>query len=250
MPSQSVIQFERVFHIGTLNVDDRSRNFRDSYEGNCLSVSVTPHAWQQIAKLGGYDLHELTKEGGRLVDAHAVRDSDAFAEIVAWAKANGLIEDREVFKGWECNEDDEWAYTFFESEEAALEELDMDGEYEGDIDLLPHPEDHEAIEPVTILGGTDALSQIVGRYFDVTEAVDDYLIMAYARQVMDVDGVWWNEDYDPDGYSAPRGGIFPNKVAEWTAVEIDFDAVEDEEELYELDEIMAGRSLGPKLLPR
>ncbi|WP_315921834.1 hypothetical protein [Mesorhizobium sp. SP-1A] len=247
MTDLPILSFDHLFHIGTLNADDRSRNYRDSYEGNCLSVSVTPHAWQQIAKLGGYDLHELTKEGGQLVDVHATRNSDDFAEIVAWGKANGLVEDRQVFKGWECNEDDEWAYTYFESEEAALEELDMDGEYEGDIDLLPHPEDHKAIEPVTILGGTAALSQIVGRDFDVAEAVDDYLIMAYARQVMDVDGIWWNEAYDPDSYSAPRGGIFPNKVAEWTAVEIDFDAVDDDDELCELNEIMADSISGPKL---
>lgn len=247
MPTLSVIHFERVLHIGTLNIGDRSRNYRSSYEGNCLSVSVTPHAWQQIAKLGGYDLHELTKEGGRLVDVHAVRNSDDFAEIVAWAKANGLVEDREVFKGWECNEDDEWAYTYFASEQAALEELDMDGEYDGKISRMPHPRGHKAIEPVTILGGTAALSQIVGRDFDVTEAADDYLIMAYAHQEMDVDGVWWNEDYDPDGYSAPRGGIFPNKVAEWTASEIDFDDVDDDEEMERLDDLMMGNAPSPRI---
>jgi len=247
MTDLPILSFDHVFHIGTLNAEDRSRNYRNSYEGNCLSVSVTPHAWQQIAKLGGYALHQLTKEGGQLVDVHAARNSDDFDEIVTWAKSNGLVEDRQVFKGWERNEDDEWAYTLFESEEAALEELDMDGEYEGDIDLLPHQEDHKAVEPVTILGGTAALSQIVGRDFDVAEAVDDYLIMAYASQVMDVDGVWWNEGFDPDGYSAPRGGIFPNKVAEWTAAEIDFDAVDDDEELEQLDDLMMGNAPSPRI---
>lgn len=52
-----------------------------------------------------------------------------------------------------------------------------------------------------------------------------------------VDGVWWNEEYDPDGYSAPRGGIFPGKVVEWHATQIDFDDVDDEEELEKLDDL-------------
>lgn len=237
MASLSIIEFDRLYHIGTMDIASRGTNYRVSYEGNCLSISVTPHAWQQIARLGGYDLHALNKASGQLVDIHAARDSDDFPKIVAWARENNLVEDRQVFKAWERNEDDDWAYSYFETVEAALAELDMDGEYEGNISRLPHPRGHKAIEPITILGGTSALSQIVGRDFAITEDVDDFIIMAYASEVMGVDGVWWNEEYDPDGYSAPRGGIFPGKVVEWHATQIDFDDVDDEEELEKLDDL-------------
>jgi hypothetical protein len=220
-----------------MDIASRGTNYRTSYEGNCLSVSVTPHAWQQIARLGGYDLHALTKDGGKLVDIHAARNSDDFPRIVAWARENSLVEDRQVFKAWERNEDDHWTYSYFETVEDALAELDMDGIYDGKISKMPKPRGHKAIEPISILGGTRALSQILGRDFSLTEEVDDYIIMAYAKEVMGVDGVWWNEEYDPDGYSAPRGGIFPGKVAEWYATQIDFDDVDDEEELEKLDEI-------------
>lgn len=245
MTTLPTITLPRLFHIGTLNESDRGRNFKKSYEGNCLSVSVTPHAWQQIAKLGGYDLHELTKDGGKLVDINATKESDEFAQIVEWGKANALVEEREVFKGWELNEDEEWVFTYFDSVQEALDELDMDGEYEGKIGRMPHPRGHKAIEPVTVHAGTPALSQIVGYEFQAAENVDDFLIMAFARQLPDVDGVWWNDEYDPDGYSAPKGGIFPHKVTEWQAVEIEFDDVDDDDELNLLDEITAGGVSGP-----
>jgi len=46
-----------------------------------------------------------------------------------------------------------------------------------------------------------------------------------------VDGLYWNETYDPDGLSAPRGAIFPECVPEWSAAKVAFSAIEDEEEL-------------------
>lgn len=240
MTSLPILPFDHVFHIGTLNVEDRSRNYRDSYEGNCLSVSVTPHAWEMIAKLGGYDLHKLTKEGGQLVNLLETKKSDVFNEIVAWGRENGLVEDVEAHQGWEFDEDmEEWRYSIYPSFEAAMNELDMFDHYEGDASQLPSPEGHDAIELVSILRGTTKLGEIVGREFNDDEAADDYLIMAYALQHTDVDGVWWDEDFNPDSYSAPRGGIFPGKLKEWKSVDCDFEEVDDQEEMLKYFEKFA-----------
>ena len=239
-----IISASRLFHIGTMNAEHRGRNWSTSQEGNCLSVSVTPHAWQDIAKLGGYDLHKLTKEGGQLVDIRATLGSDAMEDIRAWAVENGLAELREVFKGWEYDPDNEtWSFSYFDSFDDAMDNIDMDGEYEGELKRIPKPRGaNAAIETVEVHGATKALSELVGGAYGQSDDVSDMLVVAYALKHMEVDGVWWADAFEPDVLSAPRGGIFPNKLAEWSAVEIDFDDVDDDDELNLLDEIMAGQS--------
>jgi hypothetical protein len=33
-----------------------------------------------------------------------------------------------------------------------------------------------------------------------------------AKQIRGVDGIWWDDSYDPGNLSAPRVGIFPEQV--------------------------------------
>ena len=48
----------------------------------------------------------------------------------------------------------------------------------------------------------------------------DYAATAYAEDVLDLDGVWWNDELDVSAYSAPRGVIFASKMGAWTATRI------------------------------
>ena len=43
--------------------------------------------------------------------------------------------------------------------------------------------------------------------------VADMLAMAYAEDVLRLDGVWWEDRHDPAALSAPRGAIFAARVA-------------------------------------
>jgi len=46
----------------------------------------------------------------------------------------------------------------------------------------------------------------------------DHGELAILKLMMDEgqhDGVWWYDDHDPTGLSAPRGVIFPTRLNEW-----------------------------------
>jgi hypothetical protein len=46
--------------------------------------------------------------------------------------------------------------------------------------------------------------------------VFDMLALAYAEQVLDLDGLYWNERLDVYAYSAPRAGLLRSKMSSWT----------------------------------
>jgi hypothetical protein len=46
--------------------------------------------------------------------------------------------------------------------------------------------------------------------------VFDMLALAYAEQVLDLDGLYWAENLDVDAYSAPRAGLVRSKMSSWT----------------------------------
>lgn len=45
----------------------------------------------------------------------------------------------------------------------------------------------------------------------------DLIASVYAEDVLRIDGVWWNDTYDPQLLSAPRGVIVPSMVHTWQA---------------------------------
>jgi len=52
--------------------------------------------------------------------------------------------------------------------------------------------------------------------------VEDLLTVAWTRAVhRTLDGVWWNDEYAPELLSLPRGVIHIERVAAWTARQVD-----------------------------
>jgi hypothetical protein len=39
--------------------------------------------------------------------------------------------------------------------------------------------------------------------------------------LVDADGIYWNEDLNIAGFSAPRGAIAPSKLLQWQAQSLD-----------------------------
>ena len=210
-----LLRIERVYHIGTLDPADLGRNSGgSSQEGRNLSVSLCPHAWQSIAKLGGYPLHVLSRDGGTFVDMIALRER--LPEIVGWAVERGLAEERTLWRLW-CFDDelDGWTWTAHETREDAAEEAEYtDG---------GAPEGHEAIEPVTVPVGTEALASLTGMRQRADEDATDAVLVAWATHHADgIDGMWWEEEFRPEAISAPRGAIFPGVLAHWDRREMDW----------------------------
>lgn len=217
-----VIRTKKVFHIGSLKVEDKASVFTSSLEGHCLSVSLCPVAWRSIAKIGGYPLWKMEAPDAVFLDIHKVAENKNLRQAIeSWGSAKGYSETKTLWKSWSVDEEGEWRYMICATESEAR------GEAEG---LDEGPDGRPVVEPTAVLVGTAALCQrIFTSRLDDSDAFD-FVAMVWAEDTIpDLDGVWWQETYAPECLSAPRGGIFPSRLARWGSSEVSFDAVCDDE---------------------
>lgn len=210
-----------LFHIGTLDPEHKGHFYSGSHEGHGVSVSHCPHAWCQIAKLGGSPLWEVTKAGAQFVDVHGFMDTPVLRrELSAWALLNGYATAEPRWKAWYQDEEDE-SYSF--SLHASLEEAENESTAEP-------PEDEADTRQVSVLVATEALGARVGGHLMPNPDATEQLLMVWLEDMHpEIDGVWWAERYNPDGYSAPRAAIFPAKLGTWAKKQIPWAGVEDVE---------------------
>ncbi|MEP1315004.1 MAG: hypothetical protein ABJK83_00230, partial [Parasphingorhabdus sp.] len=140
---------DQVFHVGSLDV--QSRTTRASLEGPCLSISLHPDEWGQIARIGG-PVWELTSPGAVWFDAVNVGD-DLAAEMESWAIQEGLAEEATLWRSWFFDgESDDWSYMICDSREKAEYEADE----EIDEDIGAPTDDGTAVDSLPGLRLTDA----------------------------------------------------------------------------------------------
>lgn len=205
-----------VFHLGSMEdvEPNPERKAGSSYEGNTLSVSVHPRAWQSIARLGGLGIYKLRKDAPKWCDAY---DENNRKQALEWAVHEGLLEPASLFRLWQTDADGEPMFVTFSSRQDALEEafamLGVDSEEE----LAEAIEDEgENIRVEEVPGHT--LTDKGRAYWDEGCApggdAADWVVVWWA-EAQGFDGVWWEEDFNPAVLSAPRGGIFQAKLSSW-----------------------------------
>lgn len=202
-----LIERPTVFHVGTLEPDRKGHFHADSLEGHCLSVSLHPEAWIQIARLGGSPVWRLDHESGAFVDILSLEaDAVAANAVRAWGVEQGLAQIKTCWRAWQYDsEEDDWRYMVFDTEEKARLNADEFEDREGGN-----------VECVSLCVGTPALCEIIGWKDASTKEVLDFLVLAYLEaNVPEVQGVWWSEILDPDALSAPRAGILPSRLQGW-----------------------------------
>ena len=241
-----LISLDRVFHVGTMvakNIGLNSGNY--SQEGHNLSVSLCPEAWVEIARLGGNNLFELSRESAFFLDIHAVQKDNALLPVIfEWAKAEGLVEEAVLWRAWQNDDDGNWVFSLHASRAEAQEEVS-----EMDDDEDTGPDGKPLVEDIRTAIGTPALQALTGMSCDANTDATDTVICAWASQVLPgllgrpVDGLWWNENFDPDALSAPRGCIFPERISEWTSSAVEWSAFEGDDET--MDGMPETQSLPP-----
>lgn len=188
--------FDRAAHVGTLNPADRQSW---SYEGDGVSVSVHPEDWEAIAKLGGNPTWTLTRTDGepfRLLDAHALTTCER-GTVMKWAHANGWVRRSRAWFAPHLDDDGRVSgETRCDSEAEAREFLDMARDM---LTVAEHARlrvrrslvwEATPEHPVSRKGFGDPL---------------DLTLTVWAQAVPNVDGVWWQDAYEPLYYSCPRG---------------------------------------------
>ncbi|KQO98719.1 hypothetical protein ASF30_11700 [Leifsonia sp. Leaf264] len=210
-------------HIGTLNQEYK----KDwSYEGQGLSVSMDPDAWEQIAELGGNPRWSVGVDNPQFLDFHELTAEQKDA-INDWGVERGYVIPVTATRiyTWD-SEDESWRYYLttdesdveFERDEAEAMEYEvregrpMDGEDEDGFVYL----DSEAT-----FATTDVFPDPTVRRGSLGE--DQILATLWVQETTDFDGVWWEDDYDPERLSAPRGVIVPRAIQKWVASAVEAD---------------------------
>ena len=204
-----LLRHEMVYHVGTLDFAHRAQQYVLSLEGPCLSVSLCPEVWRAIAKLGNAPTWALSSATSQFLDVHAFKQAPVlWQKVQAWGISEGLCTEGPVWEArWE--EDGDLLFIRCESEEQAIQEVDDPSEVLSD--------GKPAVNLVTALTATEALSWWVGVPLKPDRPVDDFLLMAWVEQVLpSCDGLWWQDRLDPASLSAPRGGILPSRLHRWT----------------------------------
>lgn len=202
------LSHDYVFHIGSLDpAEARGR----SYEGAGVSVSLCPAAWDHIAEIPGAPWWRLECEGARFLDRHAL-DEQTRQAIADWGVKQGLAESR---RGVQIEYDYEYEFSGVErcvrycaDRADALEEIEQE-------EL-----DNAKISPATWLVALPALEARCSARIARAGDCFDYLLPIWVEDCTDVDGVWWEDDFDPEGLSAPRGVILPSRLDRFQRVEL------------------------------
>lgn len=205
-----IAKMKKLYHVGDLDVQPAPHS-RSSHEGPCVSVSEVPGAWREIARLGEAPLWVLRKANGAFLDMLRL-SAEAQDVIVQWGYANGYAIEG---AGWvselhpdDEDEDDEVRYCYHPTLEEALRQMGEVGDQEDDCEV-------RARYTKQMPFATDKLVAYAEQQVDLL-MVFDMLALAYAEQVLDLDGLFWHENLDILGYSAPRGGILRSKLGSWT----------------------------------
>lgn len=201
----------RVWHVGSPLA--ARRKAASSLEGTSFSVSEHPRAWTRIAKLGGSPTFMFTRRDGKpgvFVNRHALSKAAENALLTG----SGLVTTTKVYVLREETSDED-------GEDMVLESVfptRAKAEEAADPDAL-----EDGYATIVERAGWKATPELLRRWAQVfTGDLDmfagEFALMEAVEALGLYDGMWWKEDLDPWSLSAPRGGIFQSKLAEWTHV--------------------------------
>ena len=219
--SVPVLSMTSLYHVGDM---DRASKRTDSYEGAGLSVCLHPSAWRRIARghVGG-TTHRLVNPQGSFVDAHALDEAMRHG-ILAWAVARGLAEPARIWTvSWDEEDDDgeerRRCFVFDDARKAAEEAEEYEESDVEIVDAMGHRSTPELLaltmQTQTELGDSGVI---------------DLVLPIWAHEVHGIDGVWWNDRFQPWSLSAPRGVIRPEALSAWTIEPIGYDPDDEDQD--------------------
>jgi hypothetical protein len=195
-----VFTINKLYHNGSLNPDDKNPF---SNEGQCLSASVCPSAWISITRKHG-ECHEMNKNDAKFFDILKFKNNSSLEKrLLKYGKDNGLIEFKKIYE-----------HEFYSGD---LDEDMIERSFSKD----PNWDDDSTSEKMDWVG-TPLLFEKTGSKMkdDSPEDPRDILAICYAENLSlkgdyDIDGIFFDHEYDPIALSAPAFGIFPHKIKEF-----------------------------------
>jgi hypothetical protein len=170
-----------------------------------------------IAEISGA-CHKFYDPEAAYLDIRSL-DQETVSKVLCWALENDLIKMKNMWsvKKWDV-EREEFISFFCISEEEAISEIKFE-----DDDIAP------VITPVRIpvLTEIGAKRCCVHPGFVKRNDCTDYALILWAENVLkkeipNLAGCWWKENFDPDNLSAPRGGVFLSHIDKMEKTITDF----------------------------
>ncbi|CUJ49210.1 Uncharacterised protein [Achromobacter sp. 2789STDY5608633] len=210
-----------IYHIGSLQRENRGSRHATSQEGDCLSASLCPETWNYILKLGGLPWWEMTRADALFVDALAVTE-DTWQHVRRWAEQQGLIEYVELYEVTVKNPDTDEPMTFLcwtkEAAEAEMEEG-------GSIKHVPR-------QPILSSAGAQRAMQGDARLQKADGFILQFFVQDVARQhIPEIVGVYYDDELKEFMHIAPRMAIFPDQVGSFECKIVSPSFVLDDDEL-------------------
>ena len=224
-----VRQVNKLYHWGTMNPDNVGKN-GPSQEGNCLSASLCPEAWLTLARLGAEQLYSLSRDGGAFFDIgevlHNKRLEKTRSSLLLMAISGGFVEEKTLFEVNFYADDELIGKCLYSNLDEALVEADYE---------------EENIKQVDGYACTEKLMSFIGIGDNLRNFGSEYGIIGVVKKMsqegLGVDGIYFGDEYDPSAFSAPRFGIFPDKVSSWSFALADRDLPRDVDLMMTLGKI-------------
>jgi hypothetical protein len=185
-----------VYHVGSKpGTPGSSRPGRSHFEGDALSVSTHPEAWERIARPLPGRTWEL-RGPGRFLDYHAFSDQQLSSLLQS---RRDLVRPKTHYFAFMGEDEDGavWEGPFTKKEEASAE-----------VDRA------EDVVPSVLWLPTPKLLSFSGVAIRGEDATADALLVIAGEQGLD--GVWWEDELDPWAGSAPRGGLLRSRLSQWS----------------------------------
>lgn len=205
------------YHVGDLSKMEK----KNSYEGAGLSISQVPNSWRRIARLAG-DTYKLEKKGAKFLEMVYV-SIPVRKTIFSWAIEQGYLTEKAIWVNRYYDDEYEAVYEMeFASREELNEEISWDSLDKEEQEALLHPEKDEdgkftdGIFEVKRFSATEKLLKLeCWKGSCLSSQAEDFAIIRYADEVLNLDGVHWDEEHDVMRLSAPRGVIFQSQLHKW-----------------------------------
>lgn len=200
-----------IFHVGTLDISQKSNQ---SLEWNGLSVSNCPNTWKRICGCAGQTWQLIPNSSDSFLLYHDL-DKDDLSEIKQWAINAGYFTNAIEYRVYYYDDEleEERYFSFAQNEEQQARE-----EYEWRTEEDSNATRFEIIEDG--LFPTDKLMQRSLVNVDVSMYLD-IAVQLYAEEVLEINGIWWEDEFNPYALSAPRGVIFNSHLEYFDAIPID-----------------------------
>lgn len=196
-----ILEFPELFHVGKFK--DGIQKY-ESHEGPLLSTSLHPQEWSEIARLTGdtYKITKKNKDPFKLIDVIQVKTLGK--NLINWGVEKELVI-LDTLSWWivpcDSNEDGNTRYCWSQTPEEC-----RDYEIEEDPIQKPVYLPSEILQKFWNQRQINSKSKITP--WNTYENLLGFLV-CIDRQNNPIDGLYWEENFQPELLSAPRAGLIP-----------------------------------------